>query len=233
MELSKRMRLLSGQTTAIGPCRFRDAVSKLQALEDSLPVGVRRCRYDQTVQIHVRLGVDPKQADQLVRGSIVLPNGSGKRCRVAVFCTGDYQRVATESGADEVGGKELADRVKAGWCDFDVALATPDSMGIVGPLGRILGPRGLMPSPKAGTVTFDIANAIREYKAGKIEFRVDSGGNVHCVVGKMSFAPGLLSDNIEAVVRHINSLRPTAARGVYMRAATLSGSASPGIKLLF
>lgn len=233
MSQSKRMKLLLREVDGGKVYRTSEAVSKLQCLESCLPSGVRRCVYDQTVQIDFRLGVDPKQADQLVRGSIVLPNGSGRPCKVAVFCSGDLESIARECGADEVGGKELADRVKSGWNDFDVALATPDMMGIVGPLGRILGPRGLMPSPKAGTVTFEIGSAIREYKAGKIEFRVDSGSNLHCVVGKMSFAAMLLVENIDAVVRHVNALRPATAKGVYLRSATLSASASPGIRVSF
>ena len=233
MQLSKRMKYLIADAISVGSCRLSQAVTKLQSLEDGLPNGIKRCRYDQTVQLNLRLGVDPKQADQLVRGSVVLPNGSGKVCRVVVFCSTEYEAVARQSGADAVGAKDLAERVKLGWCDFDVALATPDSMGIVGPLGRILGPRGLMPSPKAGTVTFDIANAVREYKAGKIEFRVDSGGNVHCVVGKLSFTHASLVQNVEEVVRYLNSIRPAAAKGIYMRTATLSASVSPGIKLLF
>ena len=233
MSQSKRMKLLLRELNARQVYRTAEAVSKLQSLELCLPSGVRRCDYDQTVQVDFRLGVDPKQADQLVRGSIVLPNGSGRPCRVVVFCSGEFDAIARECGADEVGGKDLADRVKSGWSDFDVALATPDMMGIVGPLGRILGPRGLMPSPKAGTVTLEIASAIREYKSGKIEFRVDSGSNLHCVVGKMSFAAMLLIENIDAVVRHVNALRPATAKGVYLRSATLSASASPGIKVSF
>ena len=233
MSQSKRMKLLLREMDPRRIYRTAEAVSKLQSLEACLPSGITRCTYDQTVQMDFRLGIDPKQADQLVRGSIVLPNGSGRHCRVVVFCSGEFESLARECGADEVGGRDLADRVKSGWNDFDVALATPDMMGIVGPLGRILGPRGLMPSPKAGTVTLEIAATIREYKAGKIEFRVDSGSNLHCVVGKMSFAASLLVENIDAVVRHVNTLRPATAKGVYLKAATLSASASPGIKVSF
>lgn len=233
MARSKRMTFLLRDLKAFGPCKIAVAVAKLQSLNECLPDGIKRCSYDQTVQIDLRLGVDPKQADQLVRGSIVLPNGSGRACRVIVFCSGEAENVARDCGADAFGGRELADRIKSGWTDFDVALATPDMMGIVGPLGRILGPRGLMPSPKAGTVTLEIATAIREYRAGKIEFRVDSGANVHCVVGKMSFTSQQIVENADAVVRHIISLRPIAARGVYLRGATLSASASPGISLLY
>ena len=231
MPKSKRMELLLQGLSPQRAYKTPEAVLKLKSLDGALPVGVRRCSYDQTVQIHLRLGVDPRQADQLVRGSIVLPNGSGKVCRVIVFCSGELESIAGECGADEVGGRELADRIKAGWTDFDVALAVPDMMGIVGPLGRILGPRGLMPSPKAGTVTSDIANAIRDYKAGKVEFRVDSGANIHCVVGKLSFSAAKLVENIDAVMRQIAALRPATAKGVYLKTSTLSASASPGIEL--
>ena len=161
-------------------------------------------KFDQSVEIAMRLGVDPKQADQLVRGSIVLPHGIGKTLRVIVFAKGDKVDEAKAAGADEVGGPELAEKIKGGWTEFDVCIAAPDMMGVVGPLGKVLGPRGLMPSPRAGTVTPDVAKTVREYKAGKVEFRTDAGGNVHAVVGKLSFDAPKLVENIAGV----HQLRP-------------------------
>jgi large subunit ribosomal protein L1 len=186
-------------------------------------------KFDQTVEIHMRLGVDPKQADQIVRGSVVLPHGIGRSQRVIVFAKGDLAAVAQEAGADEVGQEELAKKIKDGWVDFDVCIATPDMMGLVGPLGRVLGPRGLMPSPRAGTVTPEVAKVVQEYKAGKVEFRNDSGGNVHAVVGKLSFEDGKLSENIQAFIEHINSLKPTAVKGTYVRGISICATMSPGI----
>ncbi|HBN76545.1 MAG TPA: 50S ribosomal protein L1, partial [Planctomycetaceae bacterium] len=171
-------------------------------------------------------------ADQLVRGSIVLPHGIGKAQRVIVFAKGDAAAAAKAAGADEVGEKDLADKIlKENWLDFDVAIASPDMMGVVGPLGRVLGPRGLMPSPRAGTVTQDVANAVKEYKAGKVEFRNDSSGNVHCVVGKMSFSEEQLKENIEAFLQHVQSLKPNAQKGVYVRNVALSSTMGPGISV--
>ena len=184
---SKRMKSLSKKAAGLGVLGLPEAVKALKGLEESMPKAIKRIGFDQTVEIAVRLGVDPRQADQIVRGSIVLPHGIGKSQRVIVFAQGENVKIAQTAGADIVGGKELADKIKDGWLEFDVAIATPDMMGVVGPLGRVLGPRGLMPSPRAGTVTQDVATAVREYKAGKVEFRVDNGSNVHCVVGRMSF----------------------------------------------
>lgn len=214
----------------LGALELADAVRELKTLENKLPDGVKPAKFDQTAEIAFRLGVDPKQADQLVRGSIVLPHGIGKSQRVLVFCQGENVAIAEEAGADFVGGKELSDKIKnEGWLDFDVTIATPDMMGVVGPLGRVLGPRGLMPSPKAGTVTQDVATAVKEYKAGKVEFRVDAGGNVHSVVGKLSFSEEQLTENIEALIAYIQSLRPTAAKGTYIRKVALSATMLPGI----
>lgn len=226
---SKRMRALREYVQGIGSVDLPTAVHELKSLETKLPKGVKPCGFDQSAEVAVRLGVDPKQADQLVRGSIVLPHGIGKTQRVVVFCQGDNVGVAQEAGADEVGGKELADKIKGGWLDFDVTIATPDMMGVVGPLGRVLGPRGLMPSPKAGTVTQDVAKAIAEYKAGKVEFRVDAGSNVHCVVGKLSFSEEQLLENAQAFLNLIDTLKPTAAKGTYVRGVALSGTMLPGI----
>lgn len=188
-------------------------------------------KFDQTVELHFRLGIDPKQADQLVRGSVVLPHGIGKALRVAVFAKGDLSTVAKEAGADVVGQEDLATKIKDGWMDFDVCIAAPDMMGLVGPLGKVLGPRGLMPSPRAGTVTADIAKAVKEYKAGKVEFRNDDGGNVHAVVGKISFSPDKLKDNILAFIRHIEGLKPNTVKGTYIRGVTMCATMSPSIRL--
>ena len=215
----------------IGQVDLSTAVRELKALESKLPKGVKPCRFDQSAEFAVRLGVDPKQADQLVRGSIVLPHGIGKTQRVVVFAQGDNVAAAQNAGADEVGGKELADKIKAGWLDFDVTIASPDMMGVVGPLGRVLGPRGLMPSPKAGTVTQDVARAVMEYKAGKVEFRVDAGSNVHCVVGKLSFSEEQLTENISALISLVMSLKPTTSKGLYIRGASLSATLLPGISV--
>ncbi len=188
-------------------------------------------KFDQTVEVHMRLGVDPKQADQIIRGSIVLPHGIGKSQRVIVFAKGDLADAAKEAGADEVGQEELAKKIKDGWVDFDACIAAPDMMGMVGPLGRILGPRGLMPSPRSGTVTPDVARVVKEYKAGKVEFRNDSGGNVHARIGKLSFDVEKLKDNIQAFIDHIVSMRPAAVKGVYVRSVSIAGSMSPGIRV--
>ncbi len=205
------------------------AVAKLKSLEPSLPKTIRKCRFDQSVEMAIRLGVDTKQADQMVRGSIVLPHGIGKSKKVLVFAQGENAIAAQNAGADYVGGADLAEKIKAGWTDFEAAIATPDMMGVVGPLGRVLGPRGLMPSPRAGTVTQDVANTVREYKAGKVEFRADAGGIVHCVIGKLSFSDGQLAENAEALMRFIRSLKPASSKGVFIRSLTISATFSPGI----
>ena len=228
---SKRYKFLSEKTQGLGVVDLPTAVKALKGLETSLPKGIKPCKFDQSVELAIRLGVDPNQADQRVRGSIVLPNGIGKTQRVLVFAQGDNVATAEEAGADHVGGKELADKIKEGWLDFDVAIATPDMMGVVGPLGRVLGPRGMMPSPRAGTVTQDIAKTVKEYKAGKVEFRVDAGGNLHCVVGKLSFEAPQLTENIEALLSYVNSLRPSAAKGTYVRSITVAATMTPGISV--
>ena len=189
-------------------------------------------KFDQTVEIHMRLGVDPNQADQIIRGSLVLPNGIGKTQRVVVFAKGDAAAAAEAAGADEVGQEDLAKKIKDGWTDFDVCIAAPDMMGLVGPLGRVLGPRGLMPSPRAGTVTPDVAKVVGEYKAGKVEFRNDKGGNVHAMVGKMSFDNPKLIENIDAFIQHINGLRPQTIKGTYVRGIAICGTMSPSVRVL-
>ncbi len=188
-------------------------------------------KFDQTVELSIRLGIDPKQADQLVRGSIVLPHGIGKSKRVVVFAKGDKAEEAKAAGADEVGAEELANKIKGGWADFDACIAAPDMMGLVGPLGKVLGPRGLMPSPRAGTVTPDVAKTVKEYKAGKVEFRNDPTGIVHAVVGKLGFDEQKLAENIRSFIDHIQHLKPTSVKGVYVKSITVSGAMTPGIKL--
>ncbi|TWT33135.1 50S ribosomal protein L1 [Blastopirellula retiformator] len=188
-------------------------------------------KFDQTVDCAMRLGIDPKQADQLVRGAIVLPHGIGKELRVVVFAKGDNVRLAEESGADAVGAEDLAKKIKDGWLDFDACIATPDMMGLVGPLGRVLGPRGLMPSPRAGTVTPDVARVVKEYKAGKVEFRNDATGIVHAVVGKMSFDEAKLVDNIRAFMDQILSMKPAAAKGIYVKSVAIAATMSPGVRV--
>jgi len=188
-------------------------------------------KFHQTVEIAIRLGVDPKQADQIVRGSIVLPHGIGKTLRVVVFAKDELAKQAEEAGADLVGDEDLAKKIQGGWTDFDACIASPDMMKIVGPLGRILGPRGLMPSPRAGTVTSDIAKTVSEYKAGKVEFRNDSAGIVHAPVGKLSFEPQTLVDNIRAFLDRIAQMKPAAVKGQYVRSITISATMSPGVKV--
>ena len=187
-------------------------------------------KFDETVEVAVRLGVDPRHADQVVRGTVVLPAGTGKTVRVLVIAVGEKAREATEAGADFVGNEFLA-RIKEGWLDFDVIIATPDQMGQIGQLGRVLGPRGLMPNPKAGTVTMDVGRAVRESKAGKIEFRVDKSGNVHAAIGKVSFELEALEQNFTAFMDQIVRAKPSASKGVYVRNVALSSTMGPGVKV--
>jgi large subunit ribosomal protein L1 len=188
-------------------------------------------KFDQTVEIHVRLGIDPKQADQIIRGSLVLPHGIGKSKRVVVFAKGNLADDARAAGAEEVGADDLAKKIKEGWTDFDVCIAAPDMMGLVGPLGKVLGPRGLMPSPRAGTVTADIKKTVGEYKAGKVEFRNDPTGIVHAVVGKASFDHAKLVDNIRAFLNHILGMQPSSIRGQYLKSVSISGTMTPGVRV--
>ncbi|NBV44337.1 MAG: 50S ribosomal protein L1 [Planctomycetia bacterium] len=186
-------------------------------------------KFDQTVEIHMRLGIDPKQADQIVRGSLVLPHGIGKSKRVVVFAKGGLADDARAAGAEEVGADELAKKIKEGWTDFDVCIAAPDMMGLVGPLGKVLGPRGLMPSPRAGTVTAEIAKTVREYKAGKVEFRNDPTGIVHAVVGKASFDAAKLADNIRAFIDYVLANQPSSVRGQFVKSISISATMTPGV----
>ena len=186
-------------------------------------------KFDETIELHVRLGVDPKYADQQVRGAIVLPHGTGKSKRVLVFAKGDKVAEAEAAGADFVGSDEIATKIQGGWCDFDVAVATPDMMGTVGRLGKILGPRGLMPNPKLGTVTMDITKAIKEIKAGKVEYRTDKAGNIHVPIGKASFDVEKLKANFQTLIDTLNKVKPAAAKGQYMRSVTVSATMGPGV----
>jgi large subunit ribosomal protein L1 len=188
-------------------------------------------KFDETVDVAIRLGVDPKHAEQMVRGAVVLPHGIGKAVRVAVFAKGDKAKEAEAAGADVVGAEELAAKVQEGWLDFDKAIATPDMMGVVGRLGKVLGPRGLMPNPKVGTVTTDVARAVRETKAGKVEFRVEKAGIVHAPIGKASFDEKKLRDNVNALLEVIIKAKPAAAKGTYLKGVSLSTTMGPGIKL--
>ncbi len=228
---SRRMQHYREQVADLGAVDLQTAVAKLKDLQDNPPAGVKAVKFDQSVEVAFRLGVDPKQADQVVRGSLVLPHGIGKAQRVLVFAKDANVAVAEEAGADFVGGKELADKINGGWLDFDVAIATPDMMGVVGPLGRVLGPRGMMPSPRAGTVTQDVATAVSEYKAGKVEFRVDKAGNVHAIVGKLSFTAEQLVENAAALVKFVNGLKPSSAKGVYMKNVALTATMMPSITI--
>jgi large subunit ribosomal protein L1 len=187
--------------------------------------------FDASVEVHLRLGVDPRHADQMVRGTVVLPHGTGKVVRVAVFAQGEKAQEALRAGADEVGAEDLVKRVEAGWLEFDVALAAPDTMGLVGRLGKILGRRGLMPNPKAGTITFDLDRAVREVKAGRVEFKVDKAGIVHVAVGKSSFEAEAIVENLAALVDAINRARPAGAKGQYLRGLTIASTMGPGIRL--
>jgi large subunit ribosomal protein L1 len=187
-------------------------------------------KFDETVDVAIRLGVDPKHADQIVRGTVVLPAGSGKTVRVLVIAVGDKAKEAEAAGADFVGTEYVA-KIKEGWLEFDIMIATPDQMGQIGALGRVLGPRGLMPNPKAGTVTFDVAKAVKETKAGKIEFRVDKGGNVHAAIGKISFPVESLETNFQALMDTIVRSKPSAAKGVYVKTVAVSSTMGPGVRV--
>jgi large subunit ribosomal protein L1 len=190
-----------------------------------------RAKFDETLELAIRLGVDPRHADQVVRGAVVLPRGTGRLARVAVFAKGDRAKEAEQAGADVVGAEDLVQRVREGWLDFDSAVATPDMMGAVGQLGRILGPRGLMPNPKTGTVTFEVANAVREIKAGKVEFRCDPAGIVHAPMGKVSFEDEALLENVRTFIDAIVKAKPSGAKGQYVRTIALSTTMGPGIKV--
>jgi large subunit ribosomal protein L1 len=187
--------------------------------------------FDTSIEVHLKLGVDPRHADQMVRGTVVLPHGTGKTVRVVVFAQGEKAQEALRAGADEVGGDDLVKKIEAGWLEFDVAIATPDSMGMVGKLGKILGRRGLMPNPKAGTITFDVERAVKETKGGRVEFRVDKSAIVHAAVGKSSFEPVALLENLAALVDAVNRAKPAGAKGQYLKGLTIANTMGPGIRV--
>ena len=224
--MRKRGKKFTAARAAIPPDRT-------YTIEQAVPLvqKVKYAKFDETVDLSLRLGVDPKHADQMVRGTVVLPHGLGKSKRVAVIAGGEKQKEAQEAGADVVGGDDLVEKIQGGFMDFDAVVATPDMMRSVGKLGKVLGPRGLMPNPKTGTVTPDIARAIREIKAGKVEFRVDKSGIIHAPVGKMSFAAESLVANAHALVESIVKAKPAAAKGKYLRSVTLSSTMGPGVRI--
>ncbi len=201
----------------------REAVAALKAFPPA--------KFDETVEVHFRLGVDPRKADQMIRGTMMLPHGTGKEMRVAVFAEGEKEKEARDAGADVVGGEDLAKKVEGGWFEFDVAIATPDMMKVVGKLGRVLGPRGLMPNPKAGTVTFEIAKAVEEAKAGKVEYRTDRTGIIHLAIGKLSFSEQQLLENYAAVLDEIIRAKPASAKGRYLKSIVITSTMGPGIRI--
>ncbi|MBM3745178.1 MAG: 50S ribosomal protein L1 [Acidobacteria bacterium] len=207
--------------------------SRSYTLEEAVELvqKVKFAKFDETVEVHLRLGVDPKHADQMVRGTVVLPNGLGRSKRVLVIAGGDRQKEAEEAGADLVGGEEMVQKIQGGWMDFDAVIATPDMMRSVGRLGKVLGPRGLMPNPKTGTVTMEVSRAVREIKAGKVEFRVDKTGIIHAPVGKVSFSAPKLVENAQSLIQAVVKAKPAAAKGKYVRSATLCSTMGPGVHL--
>jgi large subunit ribosomal protein L1 len=219
--------------------KYQDSIKsydklKLYDMQEAVEVllSTAKANFDETVEVHMRLGVDSRHADQQVRGAVVLPHGTGKTVRVLVFAKGDKAKEAQEAGADFVGEAELADKVqKENWFDYDVVIATPDMMGVVGKLGRILGPKGLMPNPKSGTVTFDVGKAIQEIKAGKVEYRLDKTNIIHVPVGKVSFGAEKLIDNLKVIIEAVIKAKPAAAKGKYLRSVTIASTMGPGIKL--
>ena len=197
-----------------------------------LAIKTSKAKFDETIEIHAKLGVDPRHADQQVRGSVVLPNGTGRTVRVLVVTKGDKIKAAQDAGADFVGGEEMIEKIKTeNWFGFDVMIATPDMMGVVGRIGRILGPKGLMPNPKSGTVTMDVAKAVQDTKAGKVEYRVDKTSIVHCPIGKASFGPEKLGENLQVLVDAINKAKPAAAKGTYVKSLYLTATMGPAIKV--
>lgn len=224
--MSKNAKRYKEAKKALEPGRLYSPAEAIRLLKN-----MQTANFDETVEVHIRLGVDPRHADQQVRGTLMLPHGTGKTVRVAVFAKGDKATEAEEAGADFVGAEDLAEKVQGGFLDFDVAIATPDMMGVVGRLGRILGPRGLMPNPKSGTVTFDVGRAVRDAKAGKIEYRTDKFGVVHLVLGKKSFSEEELLENYREVIDEIIRAKPAAAKGKYLRSITIASTMGPGIPI--
>ena len=219
--------------------KYRDSIKSYDPsasydAKEALGICVKtaKAKFDETIELHVRLGVDSRHVDQQVRGAIILPNGTGKKIKILVICRGDNEKLAKEAGADYVGAEEMAQKIQSeNWMDFDVLITTPDMMGVVGRLGKILGPRGLMPNPKAGTVTMDVAKAVKDAKAGKIEYRLDKTNIIHCPIGKASFGEEKLGENYEALMGAIVKARPEATKGQYIKSCVVSSSMGPGIKI--
>ena len=218
--------------------RYQESAAKIERVRQypleeaiSLVQQTATAKFDETIEIAVRLGVDPRKADQMVRGTVILPAGTGKVVRVCVIAKGEKEKEAIEAGADFVGAEEMVEKIQGGWFDFDVMIATPDVMGMVGKLGRILGPRGLMPNPKVGTVTFEVGKAVKDSKAGKIDFRVDKAGIVHAIVGKKSFKVDQLRQNVQAFMEVVNRLKPSTSKGIYIKGISLTSTMGPGVKV--
>ena len=224
--MPKRGKKIRGSKEKIDRFKFYSVDEALDLMKETA-----WAKFDESVDLAVNLGVNPKYSDQMVRGAVVMPHGTGKTAKVAVFAKGDKAKEAEEAGADIVGGEELAEKIQGGFLDFDKAIATPDMMKVVGKLGKILGPRGMMPNPKVGTVTFDIAKAVKETKGGKVDFRVDKEGIVHAPVGKVSFEKSTIRENISALVEALLKAKPATAKGLYIRAAAVSSTMGPGIKI--
>lgn len=222
----KRGKTYKEANTKIDSAKLYEPAEALQLVKE-----IARAKFDETVEVHIKLGVDPRHADQQVRGTVSLPHGTGKTRKVLVFAKGEKVKEAETAGADYAGGEELAEKIQGGWFDFDVAVATPDMMAVVGKLGKILGPRGLMPNPKAGTVTFDVERTIKELKAGRIEYRVDKSAIVHAPIGRVSFDLERLMDNLNTFAEALIKARPAAAKGQYMRSVSVCSTMSPGIKI--
>lgn len=225
MNHSKRYREAAAQVDRSRTYKPTDALTLIKEIPGA--------KFDESVEVAIQLGIDPRKSDQLVRGAVSLPKGLGKTVRIVVFAEGDKAEAAAAAGADEVGSAELAEKISGGWTDFDVVIASPDMMKHVGKLGRVLGPQGKMPSPKSGTVTPDVANAVEEFKAGKVEFRTDAGGNVHAPVGKRSFPVEDLEANLLAFLKHVSSMRPPAVKGSFMRKISISTTMGPGAWISF
>jgi large subunit ribosomal protein L1 len=223
MKKSKNYRSLSEKIDRTKEYQISEAVTILK--------GGIKTKFDSSLEVHMNLGVDPKYSEQVVRGNVVLPHGTGKKVRVLVFCKGELEKAATAAGADYVGAEELVTKIQGGWMDFDQVIATPDMMPLVGRIARVLGPRGLMPSPKAGTVTMNVGQVIKELKAGKISFRVDKGGNVHAPVGKVSFTQEQLVENAKTLIDAVVKAKPPTSKGVYVRSITIAGTMSPGVRV--
>ena len=222
-KLTKRERLIQEKVDLVKLHELTEAIGLLKE--------VKATKFDETVEVALRLGVDPRKADQMVRGTCALPHGLGKEVRVLVFAKGEKVKEAEDAGADLVGGEEFAQQIQGGWLEFDRCVATPDMMAVVGKIGKILGPRGLMPNPKVGTVTFDVGAVVQSIKSGQVEFRVDKSGNLQAPVGKISFDPEKLEENVSALLDAVKRLKPSTSKGVYLRGCTISSSMGPGLKV--